>query len=122
MLILIPYFFTTPAITQEPVGPARNGRKTAQASLNNVPSGQNTERGVCLSAIAAPTGFATHRTASHFRVNLRLRYPHALSYKRIKMNELINWLPPGLASLPRYVVALAIGLLMGLERERNPAA
>lgn len=38
------------------------------------------------------------------------------------MNELINWLPPELASLPRYVVALAIGLLMGLERERNPAA
>jgi len=38
------------------------------------------------------------------------------------MNELINWLPAGLASLPRYVVALAIGLLMGLERERNPAA
>jgi uncharacterized membrane protein (DUF4010 family) len=38
------------------------------------------------------------------------------------MNELIAWLPPELASLPRYVVALAIGLLMGLERERNPAA
>ena len=38
------------------------------------------------------------------------------------MSELINWLPPELASLPRYVVALAIGLLMGLERERNPAA
>lgn len=38
------------------------------------------------------------------------------------MNELIGWLPPELASLPRYVVALAIGLLMGLERERNPAA
>jgi uncharacterized membrane protein (DUF4010 family) len=38
------------------------------------------------------------------------------------MKELINWLPPELASLPRYVVALAIGLLMGLERERNPAA
>lgn len=32
------------------------------------------------------------------------------------------WLPPQLAELPRYVVALAIGLLMGLERERNPAA
>ncbi|OZA23174.1 MAG: magnesium transporter MgtC [Hydrogenophilales bacterium 17-64-11] len=32
------------------------------------------------------------------------------------------WLPAELASLPRYVVALAIGLLMGLERERNPAA
>jgi len=38
------------------------------------------------------------------------------------MKELIHWLPPELASLPRYVVALAIGLLMGLERERNPAA
>jgi uncharacterized membrane protein (DUF4010 family) len=38
------------------------------------------------------------------------------------MNELIAWLPPELDSLPRYVVALAIGLLMGLERERNPAA
>jgi uncharacterized membrane protein (DUF4010 family) len=42
--------------------------------------------------------------------------------KQIEMNELIAWLPPELASLPRYVVALAIGLLMGLERERNPAA
>jgi uncharacterized membrane protein (DUF4010 family) len=38
------------------------------------------------------------------------------------MNELITWLPAELASLPRYVAALAIGLLMGLERERNPAA
>ncbi len=38
------------------------------------------------------------------------------------MNELIAWLPPELATLPRYVIALAIGLLMGLERERNPAA
>jgi uncharacterized membrane protein (DUF4010 family) len=38
------------------------------------------------------------------------------------MNELIAWLPPELATLPRYVVALTIGLLMGLERERNPAA
>lgn len=38
------------------------------------------------------------------------------------MNELMVWLPPELASLPRYVAALAIGLLMGLERERNPAA
>jgi len=38
------------------------------------------------------------------------------------MNEIITWLPAELASLPRYVVALAIGLLMGLERERNPAA
>jgi uncharacterized membrane protein (DUF4010 family) len=37
------------------------------------------------------------------------------------MDEL-TWLPAELASLPRYVVALAIGLLMGLERERNPAA
>ena len=39
-----------------------------------------------------------------------------------KMNDLIAWLPTELAPLPRYVVALAIGLLMGLERERNPAA
>jgi len=38
------------------------------------------------------------------------------------MTELIAWLPAELASLPRYVAALAIGLLMGLERERNPAA
>ncbi|MHB1094208.1 MgtC/SapB family protein [Thiobacillus sp.] len=38
------------------------------------------------------------------------------------MKELIDWLPPELASLPRYAVALAVGLLMGLERERNPAA
>ncbi|MGK2950779.1 MAG: MgtC/SapB family protein, partial [Thiobacillus sp.] len=38
------------------------------------------------------------------------------------MDELIAWLPAELASLPRYVVALAIGLLMGLERERNPGA
>jgi uncharacterized membrane protein (DUF4010 family) len=38
------------------------------------------------------------------------------------MNEILNWLPAELAALPRYVVALAIGLLMGLERERNPAA
>ncbi len=38
------------------------------------------------------------------------------------MDEIIAWLPAELASLPRYVVALAIGLLMGLERERNPAA
>jgi len=38
------------------------------------------------------------------------------------MDDIITWLPAELASLPRYVVALAIGLLMGLERERNPAA
>lgn len=38
------------------------------------------------------------------------------------MNELITWLPSELATLPRYLAALAIGLLMGLERERNPAA
>jgi len=31
-------------------------------------------------------------------------------------------LPADLEFLPRYVAALAIGLLMGLERERNPAA
>lgn len=33
-----------------------------------------------------------------------------------------NLLPAELEFLPRYVAALAIGLLMGLERERNPAA
>ncbi|MFN3543564.1 MAG: MgtC/SapB family protein [Thiobacillus sp.] len=38
------------------------------------------------------------------------------------MTEIAAWLPPELGELPRYVVALAIGLLMGLERERNPAA
>jgi len=38
------------------------------------------------------------------------------------MNEVLTWLPAELSTLPRYVVALAIGLLMGLERERNPAA
>ena len=38
------------------------------------------------------------------------------------MNETLTWLPAELAALPHYVVALAIGLLMGLERERNPAA
>ncbi len=38
------------------------------------------------------------------------------------MNELIDWLPPGLNVLPRYAAAIALGLLMGLERERNPAA
>ena len=38
------------------------------------------------------------------------------------MDELTAWLPAELIALPRYVVALAIGLLMGLERERNPAA
>ena len=38
------------------------------------------------------------------------------------MDEILTWLPAELAPLPRYVVAIAIGLLMGLERERNPAA
>lgn len=38
------------------------------------------------------------------------------------MDEILTWLPAELAPLPRYVVAMAIGLLMGLERERNPAA
>lgn len=38
------------------------------------------------------------------------------------MTDLAPWLPSELAALPRYGVALAIGLLMGLERERNPAA
>ncbi len=38
------------------------------------------------------------------------------------MNELIAALPSELQVLPRYLAALAIGLLMGLERERNPSA
>lgn len=38
------------------------------------------------------------------------------------MNDFGTWLPPELGELPRYLVGLAIGLLMGLERERNPAA
>ena len=38
------------------------------------------------------------------------------------MTELAAWLPPELAALPRYLIALAVGLLMGLERERNPTA
>jgi uncharacterized membrane protein (DUF4010 family) len=38
------------------------------------------------------------------------------------MPDLAAWLSPELAALPRYVAALAIGLLMGLERERNPTA
>ena len=38
------------------------------------------------------------------------------------MTDLAAWLPPELVALPHYLVALAIGLLMGLERERNPAA
>ena len=38
------------------------------------------------------------------------------------MSEVVNWLPPGLNVLPRYVVAILLGLLIGLERERNPAA
>lgn len=38
------------------------------------------------------------------------------------MSDLVAWLPTELGQLPRYLVALAIGLLMGLERERNPAA
>jgi uncharacterized membrane protein (DUF4010 family) len=33
-----------------------------------------------------------------------------------------DWLPADLAILPRYLVAVALGLLMGLERERNPSA
>lgn len=31
-------------------------------------------------------------------------------------------LEPGLAALPDFLTALAIGLLVGLERERNPTA
>ncbi len=38
------------------------------------------------------------------------------------MEYLTGWLPAELSALPRYIAALAIGLLMGLERERNPAA
>jgi uncharacterized membrane protein (DUF4010 family) len=35
---------------------------------------------------------------------------------------LLDWLPEDLSILPRYLVAVALGLLMGLERERNPSA
>lgn len=38
------------------------------------------------------------------------------------MNEWLDWLPSDLNVLPRYLAAIALGLLMGLERERNPAA
>lgn len=38
------------------------------------------------------------------------------------MSDLSTLLPPELAPLPRYLTALAVGLLMGLERERNPSA
>ena len=39
------------------------------------------------------------------------------------MNLNFNWLQEqGLGSLPQFLLALAIGLLMGLERERNPNA
>lgn len=37
------------------------------------------------------------------------------------MNPL-DWLPADFSILPRYLVAVALGLLMGLERERNPSA
>lgn len=33
-----------------------------------------------------------------------------------------DWLPADLSILPRYLAAVALGLLMGLERERNPSA
>jgi uncharacterized membrane protein (DUF4010 family) len=57
------------------------------------------------------------------RGNIEPRYAlPLLPERRIEMDELIAWLPAELLTLPRYVVALAIGLLMGLERERNPAA
>lgn len=38
------------------------------------------------------------------------------------MDTWLDWLPTDLNVLPRYLAAIAIGLLMGLERERNPAA
>lgn len=38
------------------------------------------------------------------------------------MNAWLDWLPSDLNVLPRYLAAIALGLLMGLERERNPAA
>lgn len=38
------------------------------------------------------------------------------------MNTIVGWLPPELHVLPRYAVAIALGLLMGLERERSPSA
>jgi uncharacterized membrane protein (DUF4010 family) len=34
----------------------------------------------------------------------------------------LDWLPDDLSFFPRYLVAVALGLLMGLERERNPSA
>lgn len=52
-----------------------------------------------------------------FRSRLLTRCPPTL--KKIKMNELISWLP---LNQPRFVVEQAIGLLMGLERERNTKA
>lgn len=36
--------------------------------------------------------------------------------------SLTDWLPADLSILPRYLVAMALGLLMGLERERTPSA
>jgi hypothetical protein len=38
------------------------------------------------------------------------------------MSDLTALLPVELAPLPRYLTALPISLLMGLERERNPSA
>ena len=40
----------------------------------------------------------------------------------MRVNTIVSWLPPELHVLPRYVVAIALGLLMGLERERSPSA
>jgi len=34
----------------------------------------------------------------------------------------LDWLPADFSILPRYLVAVALGLLMGLDRERNPSA
>jgi len=38
------------------------------------------------------------------------------------MPDFFSWLPAELDTLPRYLVAAALGLLIGLERERNPSA
>lgn len=38
------------------------------------------------------------------------------------MLDIFSWIPAELDTIPRYLVAAALGLLIGLERERNPSA
>jgi uncharacterized membrane protein (DUF4010 family) len=38
------------------------------------------------------------------------------------MLDFFTWIPAELDAIPRYLVAAALGLLIGLERERNPSA